>query len=80
MQNICGFIETNWLIFVHLQTNMVHRHHHESDSLHGVQKLNWETEMQELKIFDARARNNIPFHHVPRVKVIDDFDNWDKYD
>lgn len=59
---------------------MVNRHHHEADSLHGVQKLNWETEMQEFKIFDTRARNNIPFHHVPRIEVIDDFDNWDKYD
>lgn len=59
---------------------MVNRHHHEADSLHGVQKLNWETEMQELQIFDHRARNNIPFHHVPRIVVNDDFDNWAEYD
>ena len=50
------------------------RHHHEAESLHAVQKLEWEWRLKEFKLLDHRSVPQISPLHVPLVQVNDDFD------
>lgn len=50
------------------------RHHHEAESLHAVQKLEWEWKLKEHKLLDHRTTPVIDHFHVPMVQVNDDFD------
>ena len=56
------------------QEGMVLRHHNEAESLHAVQKMDWEWKLKEVGACDPRTTPNIDQLHVPMVKVIDDFD------
>lgn len=53
---------------------MVLRHHNEAESLHAVQKMNWEWKMKELSLCEHKAQPIIEDAHVPIVRVSDDFD------
>ena len=49
------------------------RHHHEAESLHAVQKLEWEWKVKD--IYDHKANTqHIDDICVPMVQVNDDFD------
>lgn len=53
---------------------MLLRHHNEAESLHAVQKMEWESKMEELSLCDFKAKPVIDDLHVPMVHVSDDFD------
>ncbi|XP_042202986.1 ankyrin repeat domain-containing protein 11-like [Homarus americanus] len=53
---------------------MVLRHHNEAESLHAVQRMDWEWKLKELGDCDANSRPHIDELHVPMVHVSDDFD------
>lgn len=53
---------------------MVLRHHNEAESLHAVQKMEWEWNMKELVLCEFKAQPVIEENHVPMVHVSDDFD------
>nr|XP_053654169.1 ankyrin repeat domain-containing protein 11-like [Cherax quadricarinatus] len=53
---------------------MVLRHHNEAESLHAVQRMDWEWKLKELGDCDANSRPHIDDLHVPMVHVSDDFD------
>lgn len=53
---------------------MVLRHHNEAESLHAVQKMDWEWKMKELMLCEYKASPVIEENHVPMVHVSDDFD------
>lgn len=53
---------------------MLLRHHNEAESLHAVQKLDWEWKMKELAMCDMKASPVIDDIFVPMVHVSDDFD------
>ncbi|KAL1130503.1 hypothetical protein AAG570_011751, partial [Ranatra chinensis] len=53
---------------------MLLRHHNEAESLHAVQKMDWEWKMKELGICESKAKPVIEDSHVPMVHVSDDFD------
>ncbi|XP_063235279.1 ankyrin repeat domain-containing protein 11 isoform X1 [Bacillus rossius redtenbacheri] len=53
---------------------MLLRHHNEAESLHAVQKMDWEWKMKELGICEFKAKPVIEELHVPMVHVSDDFD------
>ncbi|KAF0314404.1 Ankyrin repeat domain-containing protein 12 [Amphibalanus amphitrite] len=57
-----------------IKEGMVLRHHNEAESLHAVQKMDWEWKLKEIGACDPRTTPNIDELHVPMVKVIDDFD------
>lgn len=56
------------------QEQMLVRHHNEAESLHAVQKMDWEWKMVELGLCAFKSRPVIPEQHVPIVHVSDDFD------
>ena len=56
------------------QEFMVLRHHNEAESLHAVQRMDWEWKLKELGDCDANSRPHIDDLHVPMVHVSDDFD------
>lgn len=60
--------------FLLLQEQMLVRHHNEAESLHAVQKMDWEWKMVELGLCAFKSRPTIPEQHVPIVHVSDDFD------
>lgn len=53
---------------------MVLRHHNEAESLHAVQKMDWEWKLKELALCEFKAEPVIEDTHVPMVHVSDDFD------
>lgn len=53
---------------------MLLRHHNEAESLHAVQKMDWEGTMKELLMCEYKAKAVIGEQHVPMVHVSDDFD------
>lgn len=53
---------------------MLLRHHNEAESLHAVQKMDWEGKMKELSLCEFKAKAVIEEQHVPIVHVSDDFD------
>jgi len=53
---------------------MLLRHHNEAESLHAVQKMDWEWKMKELGICEFKSKPVIDDTHVPMVHVSDDFD------
>lgn len=57
-----------------VQEFMVLRHHNEAESLHAVQRMDWEWKLKELGDCDANSRPHIDDLHVPMVHVSDDFD------
>lgn len=67
------FIQTN-LKCVFFQGAMLLRHHNEAESLHAVQKLDWEWKMKELALCDMKTSPVIDDIFVPMVHVSDDFD------
>lgn len=57
-----------------IKEHMLLRHHHEAESLHAVQKMNWEWKLKELNMCDKKSTPKIDELHVPEVHVSDDFD------
>lgn len=57
-----------------IKEHMVLRHHHEAESLHAVQRMDWEWKMRELRMIEHNQRANIDDGNVPQVTVSDDFD------
>ncbi|XP_049819612.1 ankyrin repeat domain-containing protein 11 isoform X2 [Aethina tumida] len=57
-----------------IKEHMLLRHHNEAESLHAVQKMDWEWKMKELILCDRKSTPSIDEHHVPMVHVSDDFD------
>ncbi|XP_044269479.1 ankyrin repeat domain-containing protein 12 isoform X1 [Tribolium madens] len=57
-----------------IKEHMLLRHHNEAESLHAVQKMDWEWKMKELSLCDKKSTPSIDEHHVPMVHVSDDFD------
>lgn len=53
---------------------MLLRHHNEAESLHAVQKMDWEWKMKELGFCEFKSKPVILDNHVPIVHVSDDFD------
>jgi hypothetical protein len=53
---------------------MLLRHHNEAESLHAVQKMDWEWKLKELSLCDFKASPVIDEAQVPIVQVGDDFD------
>lgn len=49
---------------------MLLRHHNEAESLHVVQKMDWEA----ISLGESQAKSVIDEQHVPIVHVSDDFD------
>lgn len=57
-----------------IKEHMLLRHHNEAESLHAVQKMDWEWKMKELGLCEFKAKPVIEESHVPMVHVSDDFD------
>ncbi|KAK5642897.1 hypothetical protein RI129_009064 [Pyrocoelia pectoralis] len=57
-----------------IKEHMLLRHHNEAESLHAVQKMDWEWKLKELNLCDAKTTPTIDELHVPMVHVSDDFD------
>lgn len=53
---------------------MLLRHHNEAESLHAVQKMDWEWKLKEASLCEYKAKPVIESLHVPEVLVSDDFD------
>ncbi|KAJ8927506.1 hypothetical protein NQ314_020001 [Rhamnusium bicolor] len=57
-----------------IKEHMLLRHHNEAESMHAVQKMDWEWKMKELSLCDRKTTPKIEDAHVPMVHVSDDFD------
>ncbi|XP_045462999.1 ankyrin repeat domain-containing protein 12 isoform X2 [Harmonia axyridis] len=57
-----------------IKEHMLLRHHNEAESLHAVQKMDWEWKMIEMNLCDKKSTPTVEEHHVPMVHVSDDFD------
>lgn len=57
-----------------IKEHMLLRHHNEAESLHAVQKMDWEWKLKELSLCDRKKTPKIDDTHVPMVHVSDDFD------
>ncbi len=53
---------------------MLLRHHNEAESLHAVQKMDWEWRLKEHGLCEPKATPMIDDLSVPMVHVSDDFD------
>lgn len=53
---------------------MLLRHHNEAESLHAVQKMDWEWKLKEFGLCEPKANPLIDDLSVPMVHVSDDFD------
>lgn len=60
--------------FEKIKEALLLRHHHEAESLHAVQKLEWEWKLKESGICDYKSTPIIDDIHVPMVQVNDEFD------
>lgn len=56
-----------------IKESLLLRHHHEAESLHAVQKLEWEWKLNE-NTYDKRNAPVIENLHVPMVTVNDEFE------
>lgn len=52
---------------------MLLRHHNEAESLHAVQRMDWEWKLKEVGLCGEFAPQ-VEESHVPMVHVSDDFD------
>jgi len=57
-----------------IKEQMLLRHHNEAESLHAVQKMDWEWKLKELGLCEPKSTPMIEEHQVPMVHVSDDFD------
>jgi hypothetical protein len=57
-----------------IKESMLLRHHNESESLHAVQKMDWEWKLKELGLCEPKSSAVIDDLHVPMIHVADDFD------
>ncbi|XP_071957304.1 uncharacterized protein [Antedon mediterranea] len=57
-----------------IKEDLLRRHEHEASSLYAIQKLEWETRLQELHQWDVKSPPTINRTHVPVVLVDRDFD------
>ncbi|CAG9853995.1 unnamed protein product [Phyllotreta striolata] len=57
-----------------IKEHMLLRHHNEAESLHAVQKMDWEWKQKDLNLCDRKSTLKIDETHVPMVHVSDDFD------
>lgn len=53
---------------------MLLRHHNEAESLHAVQRMDWEWKLKEHSLCEWKSKPEIDEQHVPQVHVSDDFD------
>ncbi|XP_011500098.1 PREDICTED: dentin sialophosphoprotein [Ceratosolen solmsi marchali] len=53
---------------------MLLRHHNEAESLHAVQRMDWEWKLKEVGLCEFKVTPQIEDLHVPMVHVSDDFD------
>lgn len=77
--SVSGRLFLSWLQDVDdkwekIKEHMLLRHHNEAESLHAVQKMDWEWKMKEMNLCDRKSTPSIDEHHVPMVHVSDDFD------
>ena len=52
---------------------MIIRHTNEAESLHAVQKMDWDWKLKELALCDYKATPEIEELHVPMVDVSDEY-------
>lgn len=52
---------------------MFNRHNHEAESLHAVQKMDWEWKLKELNLCDAKCTPTIDKTLVPVIDVDETF-------
>ncbi|XP_057334198.1 dentin sialophosphoprotein isoform X3 [Microplitis mediator] len=57
-----------------IKESMLLRHHNEAESLHAVQKMDWEWKLKEVGLCEVKVQPQIDDSHVPMVHVSDDFD------
>jgi hypothetical protein len=57
-----------------IKESMLLRHHNEAESLHAVQKMDWEWKLKEVGLCEPKAAPSIDDIQVPMVHVSDDFD------
>ena len=61
-------------IFFLIQESMLLRHHNEAESLHAVQRMDWEWKIKEMGLCEPQNKPVVDELHVPMVNVSDDFD------
>lgn len=59
---------------VFVQNLLLLRHHHEAESLHAVQKMDWEWKLKECGQCDYKSTPVIDEVHLPMVQVNDEFE------
>ncbi|KAK7115308.1 uncharacterized protein [Littorina saxatilis] len=57
-----------------IKTLLLLRHHHEAESLHAVQKMDWEWKLKECGQCDSKTTPVIDEVHLPMVQVNDEFE------
>ena len=57
-----------------VQNLLLLRHHHEAESLHAVQKMDWEWKLKECGQCDYKSTPIIDEVHLPMVQVNDEFE------
>ncbi|KZS19438.1 ankyrin repeat domain-containing protein 11 [Daphnia magna] len=57
-----------------IKESMLLRHHNEAESLHAVQRMDWEWKIKELGLCEPQNKPVVDELHVPMVNVSDDFD------
>lgn len=62
------------VFFFSFQNLLLLRHHHEAESLHAVQKMDWEWKLKECGQCDYKSTPVIDEVHLPMVQVNDDFE------
>lgn len=77
--NISKEVVTEYFIFelycsAMVQEKMLLRQHNEAESLHAVQKLDWEWKLKELGLCEVKTTPVIDDICVPSVHVSDEFD------
>lgn len=64
----------DFIYFLFYQEAMLLRHHNEAESLHAVQRMDWEWKLKELSLCEWKSKPEIDEILVPQVHVSDDFD------
>lgn len=57
-----------------IKESMLLRHHNEAESLHAVQRMDWEWKIKESGLCEPHKKPTLDELHVPMVNVSDDFD------
>jgi len=57
-----------------IKESMLLRHHNEAESLHAVQRMDWEWKIKESGVCGPQNKPTVDELHVPMVNVSDDFD------